>query len=1214
VIVGPRVLPPEYLDPNFAGMAAYSPAPTDPTSLRAACAAISGSAQCATTYIELAPTFAGGTGTIALGYKGYVKNPGKASQLIYPLVVCSPRAAIGDRTKLAQLGHFRHLDLNGAQWLWVHGLATEYPLTAGTPPVQPDITPAIDLDGSTDCFVTRCWLDAPCCIHTQNAVRPRVGGNDLYGTPDVVGNTNWITTFYSELNGGPHTAVKRTLTAHIYQNFFGMLRPPALEPGSGGGGPVDTSGSFYAGNGVAPDQGYEGTYPAQPYDLNWRESWFFNNLIMTTKDYLIYNKNICNLYRNRVVSLKNWTDITGTGNAFHLIAARGGNVIGDNAGTTCAFKYNVIEADRTPAAHCDIQGWKTTWKFNDFGGNQVNIYMHCGRTGRTPSGKVYKTLLAGSYSRFVGNIGGVYVVGNSRADAGYSYYAPVLDCRWEGESGGAWVWEGTDAGVVASPNGTTIVWGIDGKNTETFRLTFPGDTAKVGCAPGQLTRAAGTVETAEMTLAYAGNGFTKAEKGIASQEGLVWDYVGDGGGGGDGPDGTYGLTQNNMTVHLPSDDMPTDYPHVALTWLAGGGFDLKANNAQSDPPYGHACIYLWHKLAPPLGDVEFNFYATMVDNNPSLTTDGVFSLFSPRARGIAAYGADPNGWAPDSWRTMTAYPTPGSDNIYRSRMLGYRHSFMNSANTVPNSMQFRIRTYNGVDDGGTQLTPTVPNPIPNSGDSFLFAQGTRYLINVVRAGTVETGTKTDPAGGTQVWTFDDPALGDTGKGVGGWCGFQVALGRHAKIEPVPGVPFCRPYSAPPPPPPPGGGDPVDPWWRIPGGNRSGKLWNRGPGLTFAASAWTPKMGAYDVTTGASHRSESTMNEVIGGPVSGNLADYDSVSKIMSGSQLDWGNTSMDSAALSAVKGKTWLIWVPDTNPTGGPYDTGGHNPNTTVWSTWAKPGVHDDWWYAMGRRARAVMLSYGLQPWQLMLRMNHEMNQSNNYQTYYGTGPDYAGAMGRFITGFRAGYAAHSADDYPRMIFSPSRHLDCGPLERFFTCDPVALTTPYDLVDVSAHPATTMNKYAAGYTLAQQVDQVKIWMAGGNDGNPRPTDDFPGGVGVGHYAQNSSVNNYSMIKLAKKYSIGMCNSEWSARYDMGGCTVSAAVNQAMHDWFTANAPWYAFECVFHSNTLNKTVAVANWAAGVDVFVNLWTGDPAEAHPAATSFNPGSVHTGKLTLA
>jgi hypothetical protein len=321
---------------------------------------------------------------------------------------------------------------------------------------------------------------------------------------------------------------------------------------------------------------------------------------------------------------------------------------------------------------------------------------------------------------------------------------------------------------------------------------------------------------------------------------------------------------------------------------------------------------------------------------------------------------------------------------------------------------------------------------------------------------------------------------------------------------------------------------------------------------------------------------------------------------------------MDSAANTAVKGKTWLIWVPDTNPTGGPYDTNGHNPNTTVWSTWAAPGPHDDWWYAMGRRARAVMLSYGLEPWQLMLRINHEMNQSNNYQMYYGNGPDYAKAMGRFITGFRAGYAAHSADDYPRMIFSPSRHLDCGPLERFFTCDPVALTTPYDLVDVSAHPAGTMNKYATGYTFAQQVDQVKIWIAGGNDGGGPPTT-FPRprrGPLRAELQRGRPQHDQAGQEVFHRH----VQQRVVAALRPGDMHHLGGGHQAMHDWFTANAAWYAFECVFHSNTLNKNVAVANWAAGVDKFIALWTGDPAEAHKAAASFNPGSVHTGKLTLA
>jgi hypothetical protein len=125
-------------------------------------------------------------------------------------------------------------------------------------------------------------------------------------------------------------------------------------------------------------------------------------------------------------------------------------------------------------------------------------------------------------------------------------------------------------------------------------------------------------------------------------------------------------------------------------------------------------------------------------------------------------------------------------------MTGYRHSLMNTNFTPSASMQFRIRTYNGVDDGGTVIDPTVPNPIPNTGDTFNFIQGRKYLINVRRVGTVETGIKTDTTdGSTQTWAFDDPAFGNSGKGIGGWCGFQPALGRHIKIEPVPGVPFCK---------------------------------------------------------------------------------------------------------------------------------------------------------------------------------------------------------------------------------------------------------------------------------------------------------------------------------------------------------------------------------------------------------------------------------------
>lgn len=81
LIVNPGVLPPEYTDPDFTGMTAVSPAPTTWTALQTAAAALSGTAQCKTKYIELAATFDYGTVVRDLSWSGYVDPVTKS---IYP--------------------------------------------------------------------------------------------------------------------------------------------------------------------------------------------------------------------------------------------------------------------------------------------------------------------------------------------------------------------------------------------------------------------------------------------------------------------------------------------------------------------------------------------------------------------------------------------------------------------------------------------------------------------------------------------------------------------------------------------------------------------------------------------------------------------------------------------------------------------------------------------------------------------------------------------------------------------------------------------------------------------------------------------------------------------------------------------------------------------------------------------------------------------------
>jgi hypothetical protein len=779
VIVTPGVLPPEYTDPDFSGMTPYGGAAITAaagwTALAAAGAALSGTAQCKTKYILLAADFDYGTVVRTLPWSGYV-DP--VTKLIYPLVITGPLAQAKLRDP-SQKPHFRHVNISGT-WLWLYNHAEEYPLDGSmvvggktyTYQNQPKDVAAVEIIG-TDCFVTRCWLDCPCGVHLRAAVRARVGANDFYGSPMPHGGALDAAQVYFNPTGKTVATQIKPVGCLIYQNFHGQLQE-ILPAQDDAGNALESSFACYAGNGVPanpPDD-------SQPYDLNIRDCWYFNNLILSERKYLIYNKHALNLWRNRVVALAHWNDTTGTGTAYHYISSRGGNWLG---GT---IKYNVTEGRTSGGGSCDAQGWNGVVEFNDFNGLEYDLFFHLDQTAG-------KTLLGANGWRFRGNKNGKYVVGAARNGV-FHWYAPLLDVVREAEQSAAWEWPSNSSAGSYNPNGGTIAWAAaTGKNTQTLTFTESGQPAKTAVAAGQLRKSATTTVTPQLTLAYAANGFTKAEKGIASSEGLVWDHVGDGGGG-----DPYALDRSLMTVWWPSDNMPADYPHTFLTWLPGfgNGFECKAQNGPSDG--SHACMNVWHKAAPPDGDCEFNFYATMLDANLTADAgpDGIFGLFRVRQKGLATYGADPNLWAKASWRVHPTYATPGSDFIVRDRTSGYRHSLANHANTTASSMQFRCRIADGGDDGvdnSPDLVATTPNPVPTSGTSFLMVQGEKYLINYRRVGNTVTAVKTKVSDGTtQTWAFTDARLGPSGDAVGGWCGFGVYLGRWLKIEPVPSVPFC----------------------------------------------------------------------------------------------------------------------------------------------------------------------------------------------------------------------------------------------------------------------------------------------------------------------------------------------------------------------------------------------------------------------------------------
>ena len=235
------VLPPQYTDPNLAGM---SPAATPPggwtvPNLRTLLGTLSNTAACKTTFVELPDSFDFGTATVALNYKGWVDTSVTPNK-IYPLVLCSQRTRLKSRA------------------------AADVAKVGALPPPQPERRPMAvavraggrgaarhrprrDLPGrlfhgdparrSADCFITRCWLDSPGCTRTNTPVRARIGANDVYGTPRDLTQSElppngdpWMAQLYFICNGKTVATQSKPKGVLIYQNYIGNIRAPNVWP------------------------------------------------------------------------------------------------------------------------------------------------------------------------------------------------------------------------------------------------------------------------------------------------------------------------------------------------------------------------------------------------------------------------------------------------------------------------------------------------------------------------------------------------------------------------------------------------------------------------------------------------------------------------------------------------------------------------------------------------------------------------------------------------------------------------------------------------------------------------------------------------------------------------------------------------------------------------------------------------------------------------
>jgi hypothetical protein len=292
--------------------------------------------------------------------------------------------------------------------------------------------------------VTRCWLDAPCGVHVDAAARFRVFANDFYGAaPSGARSSRRVVT-----KSGPLPEDGR-----IARNYFSQLK----DIGAGARARAATRATGCRTR----------TATRRGRTTATCEHGVLRELHPSQRKYLVYHKHAMTVLRNKIVSVAKNGDHEGTGNAYHVLASRGGNWCGGR------WAYNVCRAG--PNAHCDVQGWDGVAEHNDFGGVVVNVW--CGMDQKDG-----KSLLGANAWTFTATRAASTRSGR-RATAPTGSQWPLEGVSWEGEVGASWRWEGSapEGSSYKPSGGPEVPWGADGTNSQ--KLVYrEGNTDKTAVA------------------------------------------------------------------------------------------------------------------------------------------------------------------------------------------------------------------------------------------------------------------------------------------------------------------------------------------------------------------------------------------------------------------------------------------------------------------------------------------------------------------------------------------------------------------------------------------------------------------------------------------------------------------------------------------------------------------------------------------------------------
>lgn len=354
------------------------------------------------------------------------------------------------------------------------------------------------------------------------------------------------------------------------------------------------------------------------------------------------------------------------------------------------------------------------------------------------------------------------------------------------------------------------------------------------------------------------------------------------------------------------------------------------------------------------------------------------------------------------------------------------------------------------------------------------------------------------------------------------------------------------------------------WWKAQR-LRSGKAWASGPSYWSAATKDDDNFIKYEkevalidaINGGLSADRSATMNLVTGG---NNNLDNDTIQK---NSLLDWTGEGHWVRAWLKMPSGTWMVWELDTISEDRRTDTG----SDTIWTD-ISSGKFDRAYTNMGRRIRKNFITPALNPrghlpGRLILRMNHEMNQSNSYQVFDSTTLKYKRAMERTIQKIRDGLG--DMGDKVKFLHAPAHGSKLGSYDSW-------CPNNVDALAVSWHPNKTVRDKAS-------------------------LDNYIKGDARGYGLID--VLNYS-----NKSGLPIALPEHSPRYEWGdtaprqyACPISDLCMDALHKFLTANKDMIVCDCMFHVKSLDPKAfegpdkeGAKSWARGVNRFKTLWSGE------------------------